>query len=250
MCTSSARSRPRLEATRANTAPSRRTARRVRTTQRRVAWRSGHEARARRPGRVERAGDPVRVHHAHLALEPVGITEEHAQHLAEVGDELVGRAPGDQPAPDLLERLHVGRVQREVIEPAPAEHRRLAVGLGVVGHLEHVELGVRTDVDDHQPQLVLGLVRRAVDVVGRLLRAEHLAVELEEPVGVLGDHGHVVEPVGEHGILLRDDPPPTVTVRGGPAVPRIRSRRVNTSVDPSAHPSSPRSRAPRRSRRG
>ena len=59
---------------------------------------------------------------------------------------------------------------------------------------------MRPDVDDHQPQLVLGLTGWPVDGVGRLLRAEDLTVELEEAVGVLRDDGDVVEPVGEHGV--------------------------------------------------
>ena len=45
-----------------------------------------------------------------------------------------------KPAPGLLEVLERGRLQGQVVEPAPPEHRRLALRLGVPLDLEHVEL--------------------------------------------------------------------------------------------------------------
>ena len=38
-----------------------------------------------------------------------------------------------------------------MIEPAAAEHRRLAVGFGVALYLEDVELGPVADLDDREP---------------------------------------------------------------------------------------------------
>ena len=153
-------------------------------------------------GRVATPGNGVGVRHAHLALEAVGVAEEEAEDRAEVGDELVGRAPGDEPVADLLERLERRGLQRQVVEPAPPEHRRLAVGLGVADHLEHVELRVRADVDDRHAHLA-GVLAGGQPVVSPTSALEHLGVERVQPVGVVGEDGHVVEPVGEHRSHLR-----------------------------------------------
>jgi hypothetical protein len=49
---------------------------------------------------MEHAGLRVRVRDAHLALESVRIPEEQAEDGSEVGDEPVGRAALDEPAPN------------------------------------------------------------------------------------------------------------------------------------------------------
>src|SRR5580698_8551498 len=113
-------------------------------------------ARRARPGRMELAGE-VGVLDATLAFEPVGVAEEEAEHRPEIGDEVVRRAAGDEPVADLLERLEGRRLQGEVVEATAAEHRRLAVGLGVPLYLEDVELGPVPDLDDREPgTLVFG----------------------------------------------------------------------------------------------
>ena len=77
-----------------------------------------------------------------------------------------------------------------MVDPAPAEHRGLVLGLGVPGQLEHVELRVGADGHERQPPLLLALADR---LVGEDLGVEHVAVEGVQPVGVLGEHGHVVD---------------------------------------------------------
>ncbi len=47
----------------------------------------------------------VGIADADLGLQPVRITEEQAQDVAEVGHETIGRTTGEQPVPDLVERL-------------------------------------------------------------------------------------------------------------------------------------------------
>src|SRR5581483_8274644 len=127
-----------------------------------------------------------------LALQPVRVPEEHADSAAEVGDEAVRRPAGDQALPDGVERLLGRRLQSEVVDAAPPEHGRLALGLGVIHHLEHVELGGRPDVHERQAH-ALGL-RPVVEHGG----VEHVPVEGVEPVRVAGEHGHVVDAVQEH----------------------------------------------------
>jgi hypothetical protein len=89
------------------------------------------------------------MHSSHS--EAVGITEEDAEDRAEVGDELVGGTARDQPVADRLERLERSGLHREVVEPAPAEHRYLTVGLDVAVDLEHVQLCELADLDDREP---------------------------------------------------------------------------------------------------
>jgi hypothetical protein len=60
----------------------------------------------------------VGVRHAHLGLQPVGVTEEQAEGRAEVGDEAIGRTASDQAAAHLVEGLDRRGLQRQVIEPA------------------------------------------------------------------------------------------------------------------------------------
>jgi len=67
---------------------------------------------------------------AHLTLEAVRVAEEVAEDGTEIGD---------------VER---GGLQPEVVDAAPAEHRRLAVGFGVARHLEDVQFGGRADADE------------------------------------------------------------------------------------------------------
>ena len=57
-------------------------------------------ARRRRAGRVADARVRVRVRHAHLALETVRVTKEHAQDRTEIGHETVARAAGHEPVTD------------------------------------------------------------------------------------------------------------------------------------------------------
>ncbi len=85
-----------------------------------------------------------------------------------------------------------------MVDPAPAEHRRLAIGLGVAVDLEDVELGVRADVDDRQVHRTrLGIGRAQVDD-----RLEDLLVEAVEPRRIVGQRGDVVEAVEQHGLSL------------------------------------------------
>ena len=99
--------------------------------------------------------------------------------------------PRDEPPADLVERLLRLGLESDVVDRAAAEHRRV-VG-GVVGELEHVELRVRAD--GHEREAAGGLTVLGVGVlVGEDGGAEHLAVERVEALGVLGEHGHVVDP--------------------------------------------------------
>ena len=135
------------------------------------------------------------VSHQHLALHAVGIPEEQAELAAEVGDRAVGRASCRESGADLAEVLEAGRVQADVVEPAPTEHRRLVVGLVVAVDLEDVQLGGRTDVDH-------GHARPAGELLAVELHGgpEHVDVERLEPVGVVGNDGHMVESLSEHQV--------------------------------------------------
>jgi hypothetical protein len=75
--------------------------------------------------RIVDAGYRIRVGHAYLALQPVGITEEHRQHRPEVGDEVVRCTPVAQALSNLIEILDRCRLQAKVVEAAAPEHRRL-----------------------------------------------------------------------------------------------------------------------------
>ena len=61
------------------------------------------------------SGHGVGVLDAHLTLQAVGVAEEDAEDGAEVGDEAVAGAPGDQLVPDLAERAEGGGVRPEVV---------------------------------------------------------------------------------------------------------------------------------------
>src|SRR5262249_18995302 len=99
-------------------------------------------------GRVRDSGTCVGIRDAELALETVGIAEEHAQDRSEVGDEAVGGAAGDEAVTDRLERVERPGMQREMVDTTAPEHRRLVLRLRVALDLEHVQLGMWTDVDD------------------------------------------------------------------------------------------------------
>ena len=85
---------------------------------------------------------------AHLTLEAVRVAEEVAEDGTEIGDEVITGAPGDQPVPDLVKRVERRGLQPEMVDAAPPEHRRLAVGFGVARHLEDVQFGGRADADE------------------------------------------------------------------------------------------------------
>jgi acyl-CoA thioesterase II len=134
----------------------------------------------------------VRKPEQDFTLETVGIGEEDAVRAPEIGDETVARAVGDEPPADLDERVTVGGLEPHVIDRAVTEHRTAHEVGGVVAvHLEDVELGARTDVDERQ--------RAGADLFpvgdGRL---EHLLVEPHEAFGVVGDDRHMVYAVEQH----------------------------------------------------
>ena len=83
----------------------------------------------------------------------------------------------------------------EVVEAAAPEHRRLPLRFRVALDLEKVELRVRPDPDESQPPhgRILG---------AKGLRAEHLAVEADEPLGTPSQYRNVVEAVEKHGDIL------------------------------------------------
>jgi hypothetical protein len=95
-------------------------------------------------------GRGIGILNTDLALEPVGITEEDPQHLAEIGDEVISRTTGHQAIPDGLECLQRRGFDRQKVEPSSSEHRSLPIGLGVSLDLEHVELRPITDLDDRE----------------------------------------------------------------------------------------------------
>jgi hypothetical protein len=74
-------------------------------------------------------GHGVGVLDAHLTLQAVRVSEEDTEDGAEIGDEVIAGAAGDQPVPDLVERVERGGLQSEMVDAAPAEQRRLAVAL-------------------------------------------------------------------------------------------------------------------------
>ena len=154
-------------------------------------------------GRLHVGGPGAGLVEDHLALEPVGIDEEEADGDAEIGDEAVGAAPLDQPPADLVERLLRLRLQPDVVDRTPAEHRRVPRGLGVVGELEHVELRVGADGDEREPALSAVVSLAVADgLVGEHGGAEDVAVEGVEAVGVLREHGHVVDARQQHGPIV------------------------------------------------
>ena len=113
------------------------------------------------PGGLHDARLAVGVLDAHLALEPVRIGEEQAQDGAEVGDEAVGRA-----AADSRSRITVKASRDAACRPMWSSRPRPNMGVwwsasALPVELEHVELGVRSDVDERQPHAVLGGAGRA-----------------------------------------------------------------------------------------
>ena len=100
----------------------------------------------------------------------------------------------DEAATDLLEGLEGVGLEAQMVDAAPAEHRRLALGLGVPVDLEEVDLGLLADAHEGEHPLV------AHPLLAEDLGLEHVAVEVDEPLGVLGDDGHVVHSVQQHGM--------------------------------------------------
>ena len=109
-------------------------------------------------------GHGVGVLDAHLTLQAVGVAEKDAEDGAEIGDELIAGAPGDQPVPDLVERAEGSGVQPEVVDAAPAEHRRLPVGFGVPLDLEDVQFGGRADADEGELDGAVELLQVRADL--------------------------------------------------------------------------------------
>ena len=104
-----------------------------------------------------------------------------------------------------------------MVEAAPAEHRRLVVGLGVPVDLEDVQFGASTDPQDDHARPARHL--RTVPLDGG---AEHVDIEALQPVGVVGDDRNVVETVGEHGEDTRPAAPSPI---GRDRLSRCSSRR-------------------------
>ena len=81
-----------------------------------------------------------------------------------------------------------------MVETAALEHRHLAIGLGVAVDLEHVEFGVRADVDHCEAHSLRG---RRLD---HRRRIEHLLVEREQPIDVVREEPHVVQAIEQHAV--------------------------------------------------
>src|SRR5438270_2614689 len=113
-----------------------------------LRWLDDLVAGGRRPRWVADARLRVGVGDAHLGFEPVGVAEEQAEDGAEVGDEPVGGALGDEAVANGVERVERRRLQAEVVDAPPAEERRLPLVLGVGIDLEQVDLAAEADVDD------------------------------------------------------------------------------------------------------
>ena len=84
------------------------------------------------------------------------------------------------------------RLQREMVDAPAPEQRGLTRRLTVPSTLEDVELGVRPDVDDGEPE-----ARLLGHVVG-YRRIEDVAVEGVQAVGVARDDRHMVHAVQQH----------------------------------------------------
>jgi hypothetical protein len=79
--------------------------------------------------------------------------------------------------------------------PAAREHGRRRGRPRSLEHLERVQHGRRPDPEDGVTEPLLGHIQRHLGV-------EHAHVELEQPVHVLRQEGHVVNAVHElHGLL-------------------------------------------------
>src|SRR6516164_6312772 len=115
-------------------------------------------------------------------------------------------------------------MQGQVVAPTPAEHRRLAAGLGVPRHLEEIELCVFPDLHEGECPLLPEML------YSQDLRLEHVPIELHEALGVVREHRHVVEAVGEHSTPpCRDDQAFTLS----PLSPLSPSRRTVSRPLPS-----------------
>lgn len=126
---------------------------------------------------------------------PSGSRKKTLKDRPEIGHEPVGRAAGHEPVTDRLERLERSGVERQVVDSAPPEHRGLPLRFAVPVDLEHVQLGVRADVDDGKPHV--GALGCLGPVAGHG-RVKHLLVERVQTLRVLGEDRHVVEPVEQH----------------------------------------------------
>src|SRR5262249_10394953 len=166
----------------------------------RRALRRAVVARRRRTLRVVDTGLRVGVLHADLALEAIRVTEADAEDRTEVRHEAVAGAAGDEPVADGLERVERIGVQRQVVDAATPEHRRLVLRFVVALDLEHVELGMRPHVHDRQPHT--GGPGRSLRTITRHRRIEHGLVERVQPLRVLGEDRHLVEPVEQHAVRL------------------------------------------------
>jgi hypothetical protein len=152
-------------------------------------------ALGRCPGRIVHTRSGIGVRDAHLGLEPVRVSEEEAEDVAEVGDEAVGGAATDEPTPDLVERLEGGCFERQVVEATATEHRHLSLVLGVVGELEHVELSHWSDPQDGQLE--------AVPFLEHLVRrVEDPDVELDEALGITREDCDMIDPAQQHPFSL------------------------------------------------
>ncbi|WP_181578412.1 hypothetical protein [Arthrobacter sp. AQ5-05] len=83
----------------------------------------------------------------HLALRPVGIPEERAEHPAEAAGIAVSCPCDDEPCTDEIDGFGRGRGKADVVDPAAALHWCLPFRLGVVIDREHVEIRNRSDRD-------------------------------------------------------------------------------------------------------
>src|SRR5215469_11995212 len=114
--------------------------------------------------RIVHTGHGVGVLNADLTLQAVGVSEEDAEVGTEIGDEVIAGASGDQPFPDLVERVDRRGLQSEMVYAAPPEHRRLAVGFAVPLHLEDVQLGGLADADEREPDGAVELRKLRADL--------------------------------------------------------------------------------------
>jgi hypothetical protein len=148
---------------------------------------------------MRHTGLRIGVGYADFTFQAVGITEEQAENLPEVGDEGVGSPSADQAITDGLERVNRRSLETEMIEATPPETGRLALGLGVAVDLEDVQLRCRSDVDDGQANSRLpGLFWTVTKNFG----IEDVSVEGTQPIGVIGQERDVVDSLGEHVCLL------------------------------------------------
>ena len=173
-----------------------------------------------------------------LAAHPVGIGEPQRVERADVLDRAVGRGPLGQAVPQHAERG--GRIsgEREVVEMTAMEHRRTGRAVLVAEHLDRM-----------QPRIRPGAQDRMAERRGRLgeghLEIEHVRVELDEAVEVVGEHRDVVEAASEtHGRSLSEGRGIVRRVpgrlRAATRSPALRSRRHRLRRGPSTRAGSAR----------